>query len=127
MTETGPALAVADDHKRSKAEALAALHRFRDTVDVEELFDKLLATVVVAAATAASAPIISASTIAAAAITATPTSSAARAARATALMLSWSLGRRSFGRSIDLRRSFGDCGFSRLSSFARVLVLVLHS
>ena len=49
VTEAGAALAVADDHERRKAEALAALHRFRDAVDVDELLDELLATLIVAA------------------------------------------------------------------------------
>src|SRR5262249_19422520 len=35
-----PALLVADDHKRSKAEATATLHHFCDAVDVHELVNK---------------------------------------------------------------------------------------
>src|SRR5207253_2294849 len=68
MTETGPPLAVADDYERREAKALAALHRLGDAVDVHELLDQLLATVVVAAAAAPTAPIVTPSTIAAAAI-----------------------------------------------------------
>ena len=43
VAEAGAALAVADHHQRREAEALAALHRLRDAVDVDELFDQLLA------------------------------------------------------------------------------------
>jgi hypothetical protein len=41
MTMTDPALAIAHDDKRCKAEALAALHCLGDAVDVNELFDQL--------------------------------------------------------------------------------------
>src|SRR3546814_11177736 len=41
VAETGPALAVADDDERVEAEALAALHRLRPAVAVDQLFDQL--------------------------------------------------------------------------------------
>src|SRR3954468_3149529 len=53
MTETGAALAVADHHQRGETEALAALHRLRDGVDVGELLDEVLAVVGAAAPPAA--------------------------------------------------------------------------
>ena len=53
VAEAGPALAVADDDQSREAEALAALHRLGDAVDVDELLDQLLAAFVVAAAAAA--------------------------------------------------------------------------
>nr|GFC72483.1 hypothetical protein [Tanacetum cinerariifolium] len=52
MTKADPALAVAHDDQRREAEALAALHRLRDAVDVNQLLDQLLAAIV-AAGTAA--------------------------------------------------------------------------
>ena len=52
VTETGAALAVADDDERREAEALAALHGLGDAVDVDELLDQLLAAIIVAATAA---------------------------------------------------------------------------
>ena len=74
MAETGPALAVADHDQRREAEALAALHRLGHAVDVDELFDQLLAAIVVAA-TAATA-IVAAATAAATIATATAATAA---------------------------------------------------
>src|SRR3546814_11032422 len=58
VAEADPALAVADHHKRRKAEALAALPRLGHTVDVAALFDQLFALVLVPFAT----PIVTAAT-----------------------------------------------------------------
>ena len=74
MTETGAALAVADNDERGETEALAALHGLRDAVDVDELFDQLLAALFVARA----------AVVAAAAATVTPTTATIAAAPATA-------------------------------------------
>jgi len=58
MAEPDPALGITDDDERCKAEALAALHRLGNAVDVNQLLDQFLtagltaATVVVTAATA---------------------------------------------------------------------------
>src|SRR4051812_14065372 len=82
MAETGAALAVADHDQRGEAEALAALHRLRDAVDVDELLDEVFAIVVAATATAIVAP------ASAAAIAAAPaTAAAARTARTAAARL----------------------------------------
>ena len=88
VAEAGAALAVADHDQRREAEALAALHRLGDAVDVDELLDQLLAAVVVAAAAAAAALVapaaaaaIAAATAAAAAATATAAARAAALAR----------------------------------------------
>ena len=45
MAEADTALAVADHDQRREAEALAALHRLGDAVDVDQLLDELLAAV----------------------------------------------------------------------------------
>jgi hypothetical protein len=73
MTETDTALAVADDDERGKAEALAALHRLRHAVDVDELFDQLFAAILALRATivAATAAAFAATTTAIAAAPAT--------------------------------------------------------
>src|SRR6185369_3871814 len=94
MAEAGAALAVANDHERREAEALAALHRLGDAVDVDELLDQLLAAIVVAAAAA---------TIA---VPAAATATGAALAARTAIV-----GRR--GRRLDGRfgRSLGLVGF----------------
>src|SRR3569623_792838 len=79
MPEADPALAVADDDERGEPEALAALHRLRNAIDVDQLLDQLFAAVVVAgAATTAIVPATAAVTAAAIA------AAAARAATATA-------------------------------------------
>jgi hypothetical protein len=52
MAEADPALAVADDDECREAEALAALHRLRDAVDVDQLLDQLFAAIVAPAAAA---------------------------------------------------------------------------
>src|SRR5204863_10045276 len=41
VTETDPALLVADHHQRRKAEALAALDDLRHAIDVDQLVDEL--------------------------------------------------------------------------------------
>ena len=83
VAEAGAALAVADHDQRREAEALAALHRLRDAVDVDQLLDQLLAAVIVAA-TAATAIVatatVAAATIVAAAAGAATATAAARAA-----------------------------------------------
>jgi hypothetical protein len=82
VTEADPALAVADDDQSRKAEALAALHRLRDAVDVDQLLDQLFAAVVAAGAATATIAV----TTATAAVTATAIAArtAARTATATA-------------------------------------------
>jgi uncharacterized membrane protein len=80
MTEADTALAVADDDERCEAEALTALHRLRDAVDVDELFDQLLTTVVLRT----TATIVTATTVAVATATAAVVTAAARSATATA-------------------------------------------
>ena len=52
VAEADPALAVAHDDQRREAETLAALHGLGDAVDVDELFDQLLAALFGIAATA---------------------------------------------------------------------------
>ena len=81
VAEAGPALAVADHDQRREAEALAALHRLRDAVDVDELLDQLLAAIVVAARTAAAVVATAAATAAAAIAAATAATATALAAR----------------------------------------------
>ena len=90
MTETGATLAVADDDERGETEALAALHRFRDAVDVDELFNELLATFLVTRAT-----------IVAAATATFATATAAIATTATAAARSLAFGGR-FNRAFDV-------------------------
>ena len=51
-----PALAVADDDERGKAEAPAALHHLGDAVDVDELFGELALLAVARLAVAVAAP-----------------------------------------------------------------------
>ena len=98
MTEAGAALAVADDDQRGEAEALAALHRLGDAVDVDELLDQLLAAVVVAATAATT--IVATATAAATIVT------AAAAATATAAT-------RTAAASSRRRSRFGGSGFAR--------------
>src|SRR4051794_35913885 len=82
MTEANTACTVAHDDERRKAEALAALHRLGDAVDVDQLLDQLLTaiivlvvtTIAVVAATVVAATIV----IAAAATAATRTTALAR-------------------------------------------------
>src|SRR3546814_6461694 len=50
VAEARAALAVADDDERGETEALAALHRLRHAVDVDELFDQLFAAILIAVA-----------------------------------------------------------------------------
>jgi hypothetical protein len=42
MTVTNAALLIANDNKRGKTKPAAALHNFRDAIDVNELIDKLV-------------------------------------------------------------------------------------
>src|SRR3989344_2743038 len=92
MTETGAALAVADDDERGETEALAALHGLRDTVDVDELFDQLFAAIIVART-----PIVAATTAAAITTATIAARSAGAAATTAARRLGGGFGRR-FGR-----------------------------
>src|SRR4051794_39648370 len=125
VTEAGAALAVADDHERREAEALAALHRLGDAIDVDELLDQLFATILVVAA---STTVVAASTATATIATATATAPAAPAARATALRL---VVLRLRGRLLlGLGRGrFGNrCRLDRVGiGFVALLLLVLHS
>ena len=79
MTETGAALAVADDDERGETEALAALHGLGHAIDVDELFDQLFAAILVARAT-----IVAAATATIAATPAAVTTTATTAARSLA-------------------------------------------
>jgi hypothetical protein len=78
MTETGAALAVADDDERGETEALAALNGLRNAVDVHELFDQLFATVFVARATIVAAATATVTTATATIAAAATTTAAAR-------------------------------------------------
>jgi hypothetical protein len=91
MTETGAALAVADDDERGETEALAALHGLRDAVDVNELFDQLFAALFVAR-----------TTIVAAATATVTTATATIAAAATAAARSLAIGGGCFGSAFDV-------------------------
>src|SRR5947209_6126926 len=55
VAEPDPALLVADHHQRREAEALAALHHLRHTVDVDELVHELAVTLFPPASVAATA------------------------------------------------------------------------
>ena len=57
VAEADPALLVADDHQRGKAEPAAALDHLGDAVDVDELVDELARLAVAAAIPAA--PLVS--------------------------------------------------------------------
>jgi hypothetical protein len=85
MAEAGPALAVAHDDERREAEALAALHRLGNAIDVDELFDQLLAAIVVAATAATTLVAATAAVGTAAIIAATTATAAARTARTATL------------------------------------------
>ena len=102
MTEADPALAIANDDERRKAEALAALDRLRDAVDVNQFLDQLFAAIVAAwtAATIVATPTvaITAATILA---TATGAATATAATRTTALRR---VLRRALGTGNDFRR-----------------------
>jgi hypothetical protein len=80
VAEAGAALAVADDDQSREAEALAALHRLGDAVDVDELLDQLLAAILVGIAAAAA--VVAPAAIAAAAIVAPAPAAAAALALA---------------------------------------------
>ena len=58
VTEADPALLVADDDQRGKAEAAAALHHLGDAVDVHELVDELAVALFAVAALAALAVLV---------------------------------------------------------------------
>ncbi|GGB16759.1 hypothetical protein GCM10011380_02800 [Sphingomonas metalli] len=79
MAEADPALAVADHDQRREAEALAALHRLRHAIDVDELLDQLLALVLGAATVFAAAAAVTATTPAIATATAALATATARA------------------------------------------------
>src|SRR5690606_25369917 len=53
VAEADTALAITDHDQRREAEALAALHRLRDAVDVDQLLDQFLAIILGTAATTA--------------------------------------------------------------------------
>ena len=91
MAEADPALAIANDDQRGEAEALAALHRLRNAVDVNQLLDQLFAAVFGAAATIVATTAIAVTAATAAVVAAT---SAARTTTAT-LTLGRTIGRRS--------------------------------
>jgi hypothetical protein len=81
MAEADPALAIAHDDQRSETEALAALDGLGNAVDVNELFDQLLALLFLGLAPAI-VPAATATTVATAAAfatTAAPTAPAPRA------------------------------------------------
>ena len=122
VAEAGAALAVADDDQRREAEALAALHRLGDAVDVDELLDQLLAAVVVAATAAATivATATAAAAIAAATATAATAAAPPRGPRPCGLLrllgrLLLGLGRSRFGSRAALRS--GRCRL-RWSAFS---------
>src|SRR5688572_19289989 len=108
VAEAGPALAVADDDEGREAEALAALHRLGDAVDVDQFLDQLLAAVVVAAAAAAA--LVAPAAIAAAAIVASAATAAAAARAAVAPAFGTGLDRR-LRRSGVVGRSGLEGGF----------------
>src|SRR5689334_8935670 len=112
VAEASAALAVADHHERRETEALAALHRLRDAVDVDELFDQLCAAVLAAAT--ATPPVVTP------AATATATSTATAAAATTATATARTAAFRAIARSrrFDGSRCFGGClsGSGRFSS-----------
>ena len=114
VAEARTALAVADDDQRRKAEALAALHRLRDAVDVDQLLDQLFAAVVTRATAIATATIVVATATAAraAAIAAGATTTAAgtttTADRATAVAAG-TTGRRRLALLLPVR-GFGRSG-----------------
>src|SRR5665213_1931104 len=56
MAETDPALLVADDHQRGKAEPAAALDHLGDAIDVDELVDELARLAVTATVPTAFSP-----------------------------------------------------------------------
>ena len=77
MTETSAALAITDHNERGKTKAFAALYRFRNAVDVHQLFDQLFAAVARATTIATRAIIIvTTATVVAAAGTTTTTTAA---------------------------------------------------
>src|ERR1700722_18760692 len=55
MAETDSALLIADDDKRSEAEATSALHHLRHPIDVHEAIDKLTVALLAVAIAAAAA------------------------------------------------------------------------
>jgi hypothetical protein len=50
MTETDPALLIADDDKRGEAETTAALHNFRDAINVDQTVHEFAVAIFPAAA-----------------------------------------------------------------------------
>jgi hypothetical protein len=46
MTETDPALLIAQHYERGKAETAAAFHHFRDPVDVDKLIEKFAVAII---------------------------------------------------------------------------------
>ena len=112
MAKTDPALAVADHDQRRKAEALAALDRLGNAVDVDQLLDQLLAAVLVAAtaaptlavtppaSAAISAPVAAAAATPAAAATATATIALLAALRGSGNGLDFDCRGRDFGSGV---------------------------
>src|SRR6185369_16682838 len=96
--EASAPLAIANDDERGEAEALAALHGLGDAIDVDKLFNELLATFIVV--TAPTAIVTTAAASATAAITATATSTARTTAARSVLLLG--LDRSSLGDLCDL-------------------------
>jgi hypothetical protein len=47
MTEADAALLVADDDESGETEAAATLHNFRDAIDVNQLVDEFVVTIVI--------------------------------------------------------------------------------
>src|SRR3569623_2236853 len=120
MPEADPALAVADDDERGEPEALAALHRLRNAIDVDQLLDQLFAAAVAAgAAPTAIVPATAAVTAAAIAAAAARAATASAATRA-ALLRGTGVRR---GRLLDrrVRRlvGFGSHSLELQSGFAR--------
>jgi hypothetical protein len=80
MTEADPALAVAHDDQRREAEALAALHRLRNAVNVDQLLDQLFAAIVLTGTTATTVVTTTTTAVATATVAARATATAALAA-----------------------------------------------
>src|SRR5690606_1625964 len=97
-----------------ETEALAALHRLRHAIDVHELFDQLLATIVVATATTATATIVT-PTATAAVVTATTAAAAATTTAAARFAGATGLDRIAGGLALGVgrNRSVGASGRSR--------------
>jgi hypothetical protein len=95
MTKACTALAVTDDNQSCEAEALTALDRLRNAVDVDELFDQLFATIVVSAAIIATSTVVA---VASATVVTTAGSAAIAAGTTTTGTAAWATSARSFCR-----------------------------